>query len=110
MDLSVGNIYFKGDVEIAGNVQEEMVVEALGSIMILQNVNRAKIRAQQSIFIQQNVIGGTVTSGENKMLVTQLIGLLQQIRHSLERMIVTIQQLMVMSKIREQDIYPITKS
>lgn len=109
VDLSVGNIYFKGDVEIAGNVQEEMVVEALGSIMILQNVNRAKIRAQQSIFIQQNVIGGTVTSGENKMLVTQLIGLLQQIRHSLERMIVTIQQLMVMSKIREQDIYPITK-
>lgn len=109
VDLSVGNIHFKGDVEITGNVQDEMVVEALGSIMILQNVNRAKIRAQQSIFIQQNVIGGTVTSGENKMLVTQLIGLLQQIRHSLERMIVAIQQLMVMSKIREQDIYPLTK-
>lgn len=109
VDLSVGNIHFKGDVEITGNVQDEMVVEALGSIMILQNVNRAKIRAQQSIFIQQNVISGTVTSGENKMIVTQLIGLLQQIRHSLERMIVAIQQLMVMSKIREQDIYPLTK-
>lgn len=109
VDLSVGNIHFKGDVEITGNVQDEMVVEALGSIMILQNVNRAKIRAQQSIFIQQNVISGTVTSGENKMLVTQLIGLLQQIRQSLERMIVAIQQLMVMSKIREQDIYPLTK-
>ncbi|MCG3083130.1 FapA family protein [Anoxybacillus sp. LAT_35] len=109
VDLSVGNIHFKGDVEITGNVQDEMVVEALGSIMILQNVNRAKIRAQQSIFIQQNVISGTVTSGENKMIVTKLIGLLQQIRHSLERMIVAIQQLMVMSKIREQDIYPLTK-
>ncbi|GAC92140.1 hypothetical protein KN10_2576 [Anoxybacillus flavithermus NBRC 109594] len=109
VDLSVGNIRFKGDVEITGNVQDEMVVEALGSIMIFQNVNRAKIRAQQSVFIQQNVISGTVTSGENKMLVTQLVGLLQQIRHSLERMIVAIQQLMVMSKIREQDIYPLTK-
>ncbi|EMT46498.1 FapA family protein [Anoxybacillus flavithermus] len=109
VDLSVGNIHFKGDVEITGNVQDEMVVEALGSIMILQNVNRANIRAQQSIFIQQNVISGTVTSGENKMIVTQLIGLLQQIRHSLERMIVAIQQLMVMSKIREQDVYPLTK-
>ncbi|WP_341864902.1 FapA family protein [Anoxybacillus pushchinoensis] len=109
VDLSVGNIHFKGDVEITGNVQDEMVVEALGSIMILQNVNRANIRAQQSIFIQQNVISGTVTSGENKMIVTQLIGLLQQIRHSLERMIVAIQQLMIMSKIREQDIYPLTK-
>ena len=51
------------------SVQDEMVVEALGSIMILQNVNRANIRAQQSIFIQQNVISGTVTSGENKMIV-----------------------------------------
>ncbi|ANB58430.1 jag family protein [Anoxybacillus sp. B7M1] len=99
VDLSTGNVRFKGDIEIIGNVQDGMEVEAEGSVVIFQNANRAKIQAQQSIFIYQNLISGTVISGEQKMAVTELMESLNTIRQQLERMIVTVQQITVISNV-----------
>jgi uncharacterized protein (DUF342 family) len=109
VDLSTGNIRFKGDIEITGSVQDEMEVEALGSVVIFQNVNRAKIQAQQSIFIHHNLIGGTVISGENKIVISELALLLNEISQKLERMISTIQQMIMSSKVQEKDIYFLTR-
>ena len=85
VDLSTGNIRFKGDIEITGNVQDGMEVEAVGSVVIFQNVNRAKIQAQQSVFIHHNLIGGTVVSGEQKIIIAELTALLHEIRKQLKK-------------------------
>ncbi|GMB07989.1 FapA family protein [Thermolongibacillus altinsuensis] len=105
VDLSTGNIRFKGDIEITGNVQDEMEVEALGNVVIFQNVNRAKIQAQQSIFIHRNLISGTVISGENKIVLSELALLLDEIKQKLERMILAIRQMIMSSKVQDKDIY-----
>ncbi|MCZ0754979.1 FapA family protein [Anoxybacillus sp. J5B_2022] len=109
VDLSTGNIRFKGDIEITGNVQDGMEVEAVGSVVIFQNVNRAKIQAQQSILIYHNLIGGTVVSGEQKIVIAELIALLNDIRQQLEKMILALQQLVMFSKLEEKDIYIVIK-
>ncbi|ANB61256.1 FapA family protein [Anoxybacteroides amylolyticum] len=109
VDLSTGNIRFKGDIEITGNVQDGMEVEAVGSVVIFQNVNRAKIQAQQSIFIHHNLIGGTIVSGEQKIVIAELSTLLHEIRQQLEKMIFALQQLIMFSKLQEKDIYIVAK-
>jgi predicted RNA-binding protein Jag len=104
VDLSTGHIRFKGDIDIIGNVEEGMEVEAAGSVVVFQNVNRAKVQAQQSVLIHHNLISGTVVSGENKIIIAQLTALLETIHRDLERLTLAVQQLAMLSKLDEKDI------
>ncbi|WP_027409050.1 FapA family protein [Anoxybacillus tepidamans] len=104
VDLSTGNIRFKGDVEIIGNIQDGMEVEAIGSVVVSENVNRAKIQAQQSVYIYRNLINGEVVSGEPKVIIAELTALLGNIREGLTKMMAAIRQLTWQSKLQEHDI------
>lgn len=65
VDIGSGNIRFKGDVLIHGNVCEGMTVQAAGKINILGMVFDARIAAQGDITVGQNITGGNLVAGGN---------------------------------------------
>ncbi|MBO1513930.1 FapA family protein [Metabacillus sp. BG109] len=93
VDLSSGNIRFMGDVEIIGEVAENMVVEAEGGIIIHQAVNFATITASGAITTFGNVVGSELSAGKNNLLVTELGHLLGRINQNIEKIISLIKQL-----------------
>ncbi|MBA2875234.1 FapA family protein [Thermaerobacillus caldiproteolyticus] len=104
VDIASGNIRFKGDVDILGNVEDGMSVEADGNITIFKNVNRANIISKQAIFIRQNVIGSQISSGKNNILISELVHLLSIIEEHIEKLILSIKQLMASSAFKVTDL------
>ncbi|WP_018933385.1 FapA family protein [Gracilibacillus lacisalsi] len=93
VNLASGNIRFSGDVEILGEVEEKMVVEAGGDIYVHQSVSESNLTASKSIIAKGNVINSYLTAGKHNLLVIELGHLLAILEKQLEKMIVIIQQL-----------------
>lgn len=93
VDLSSGNIRFMGDVEIYGEVDERMVVEAEGDIIVHQSVNFATLTASGAVTTFGNIVGSSVSAGKNNILVAELGHLLGMINQHIEKMISLIKQL-----------------
>lgn len=94
VNIASGNIRFRGDVEITGEVEENMLVEAEGDIFIHKSVSTATLTTLNSIVIKANVIGSDLAAGKNNMLVVELGHLLGIMHKQLEHMIAVIKQLM----------------
>ncbi len=97
VDLETGNVHFTGDVQIAGSVQDGMLVEADGNVSVFENVNRAKIIAGNSVIVQNNVITSDVTAGKNNMLVVELSQKLKEMIEQMKQMVAAIHQLSAVS-------------
>jgi uncharacterized protein (DUF342 family) len=93
VDLSSGNIHFIGDVEVTGNVNNTMKIEAVGDVLIKGNVTMAEIIAGNSIVINNNVIGSKITAGKNNILIADMSQLLGEIAEHMKRIVVAIEQL-----------------
>lgn len=65
VEIASGNIRFKGDVVIHGNVCKGMTVQAAGKINILGMVFDARIAAQGDIIVGQNITGSNLVAGGN---------------------------------------------
>jgi uncharacterized protein (DUF342 family) len=65
IDIQSGNVRFKGDVVVHGNICEGMTVQAAGRINILGMVFGAQIAAQGDITAVQNITGGNLIAGGN---------------------------------------------
>lgn len=63
VDLESGNINFRGDIEVKGDVTEGMKIQSGGTINIHQTVNGAMIKAQHSIIIGGSANASTVSAG-----------------------------------------------
>ncbi|OIK09986.1 hypothetical protein BIV59_15540 [Bacillus sp. MUM 13] len=94
VDMSTGNIRFKGDIDIFGNVQENMHVEADGHVMIAKNTNLATVISKSSIVIHQNAISSFLSSGHNNYLLSELIHTLDLIQIQVEKFLLSIEQLL----------------
>ena len=93
VDLSSGNIRFAGDVEIYGDVEKNMVVEAEGDIIVHKTVNMASLVASGAIVVHSNVVSSEISAGKNNMLVAELGHLLGIMQQNIEKMIGVIRQL-----------------
>jgi uncharacterized protein (DUF342 family) len=93
VNIATGNIRFKGDVDILGNVEESMVVEADGIITVSKNVNMASVTSKNSILIHRNIIGSNISAGKNNLFVSELVHLLSMIQESHKGLIQAINQL-----------------
>lgn len=58
VDLSVGHLEIKGDLEITGNVCTGMIVKATGNINVNGLVESANIEAGKDLLIKKGVLGG----------------------------------------------------
>jgi uncharacterized protein len=93
VDLSSGNIRFTGDVEIAGEVTEKMVVEAAGDLVVHKTTSMGTLIASGSIITYSNIVSSEVSAGKNSMLISELGHLLGILQQNVEKMISLITQL-----------------
>lgn len=58
VDLSVGNIDFKGDLEIFGSIKSGMTVKATGNITVNKLIEAAYVQAGKEILVRGGILGG----------------------------------------------------
>ncbi len=58
VDLSVGNIDFKGDLEILGTIKAGMIVKATGNITVNKRVEAATVSAGKELLVRGGILGG----------------------------------------------------
>ncbi|CAG9621204.1 flagellar assembly protein A [Sutcliffiella rhizosphaerae] len=93
VDLETGNIRFKGDVEVTGEVEEQMLIEAGGDITVHKTVYRANLSASGSIITYGSVIDSDIKAGKSNLLVSELGILLRDIYIDMEKISATLKQL-----------------
>ncbi|WP_156291246.1 flagellar assembly protein A [Oceanobacillus salinisoli] len=103
VDLASGNIRFNGDVEIIGEVEENMLVEAGGDVFIHKATSEATITTSKSIVVKGNVISSELSAGKNNMLVVELGHLLGIMHVQVEKMITVIKQLTTSPAFKSND-------
>ena len=84
VSLTTGNIRFKGDVLVLGNVNEGMEIEAGGIVDLKGNCYHAKIHASSHVRIGKKLIGGTVTAGIMEPGLTEAAELLSKLQKELQ--------------------------
>lgn len=77
VDIGSGNIRFKGDIVVHGNVCEGMTVQAAGKINILGMIFDAQIAAQGDISVGQNITGGNLVAGGNNSFLKAFYKILE---------------------------------
>lgn len=73
VDLTTGNIEFKGHIIVYGDVTEGMKVKAEKSIVIYKNAANSEITAKGDITIKGNVILSQITAGKEDVFCLNLI-------------------------------------
>ncbi|MEK6793348.1 MAG: FapA family protein [Spirochaetota bacterium] len=56
VDMSTGNIHFTGDVAVSGNIEDDFIVEAEGTITVKGNIGGAKVTAGQNVIVGNGII------------------------------------------------------
>lgn len=79
VNMETGNIHFQGDVEITGSVQDNMKIEASGSILVHGNANMSNLNASQSLIVHANIISSKITVGKGSMLHAEMEPMLKEI-------------------------------
>lgn len=67
VDMSVGNVYFKGDVNVSGDIYDDFVVETEGNIIVGGSIGSAKVSAKKNVIVENGIITkekGYVKAGE----------------------------------------------
>ncbi|MEI2428161.1 FapA family protein [Priestia megaterium] len=101
---SSGNIQFTGDVEIEGEVEAGMLVEAEGNILVEQAVNQATLNASGAVITRKNILNSDISAGAQMILVIELSHMLQSIHHSIEKMSALLKQLVLSSSFKSSDV------
>lgn len=65
-DISTGNIDFRGDVVIHGNVENGIVINATGTITIDGTVEACTLKAGKDIILRRGMLGGNKASVRTK--------------------------------------------
>ncbi len=58
VDLSTGNIDFRGDLVITGNIASDMIVKATGNITVDGLIEAATVEAGKSVLVKGGILGG----------------------------------------------------
>ncbi|TFB13680.1 DUF342 domain-containing protein [Filobacillus milosensis] len=103
VNLSSGNIRFHGDVEILGEVDDNMLVDADGDIFVHKSTSYANLTTSKSILVKGNVISSELAAGKSNMLMVELGHLLGIMHHQIEKMMVFIKQLIQSPAFKSND-------
>ncbi|MDQ0352524.1 uncharacterized protein (DUF342 family) [Alkalibacillus filiformis] len=103
VNLSSGNIKFNGDVEVIGEVEENMTVDAEGDLFIHQSVSYASLTTLSSILVKGNITSSTLEAGKHNMLIIELGHILRNLHQQLGKMLIVIEQLTKTSAFKSSD-------
>ncbi|GAV21493.1 DUF342 domain-containing protein [Carboxydothermus pertinax] len=94
VDLASGNIVFKGDILITGNVTEGMAVEADGNVKVGGFVSGARVQATGSVLIKGNILSSKVIAGRVPDFLQQMLPQVHALAVGLQEMTMAIRQLL----------------
>lgn len=104
VDINVGNISFKGDIIIYGNVLEGFQVVAGGNIEVHGNVIQADLNAAGNITVYKNVISSELNAGGMTLIYKRLLPELQRIFSLLQNLLQAMQILKAKSSFKVNDL------
>ncbi len=84
VDIKTGHVNFKGDVKILGNVAEGLEVRAAGKVFIRGSVFHAKVYGGNGVYINNNLVGGSVYSGGEAAEYKSMLHLLEELKNKLQ--------------------------
>lgn len=97
VSIKTGNIRFKGDVIVSGNVAETMTVEASGSVTVRGIVTGARIYCGESLIVHKNIISSEISAGLGKVECGKVKHLMQELYTDLVKMLQVMEQLRTQS-------------
>lgn len=104
VSISTGNVEFKGDVTVLGNVAESLTVKAGGAVEVLNNVYHAHVLAGDCITVHNKVIGGALIAGANQPGLAKARKLLRRVYKDLESLHLVCSQLKKHPKLSTSDL------
>ena len=93
VNMSTCNIKFYGDIEVYDSVDDNMYVNAGGSLDVTQNVNTASVVTGGEITILGNAINSKILSGQIDIRKKEYVDVLNEFKDIVSKMIETIKQL-----------------
>jgi hypothetical protein len=112
IDLSSGNIVFKGDILILGNVTDGMLAESCQNIRIKGLVSGARVQATGSISVGGNILSSVITAGNVPDFQKRVLPQIHILADGLHKMVMAIRQLLArldLKKDIERGIGPLVK-
>ncbi len=103
--LETGNVHYLGAVEIKGSIEDSMIVEARGNILVQNNTYRAKVLSGRSIIVQKNVVGSSLTAGDNSLVKIKLSKSLMHLSIELKKMSTALRQLSQVSAFKVNSLH-----
>lgn len=85
--MKTGNIRFKGDVMVTGNITETMTLEASGNVKISGIVTGAHVFCGENLLVQKNAISSSITAGMGVVECGKIKYLIQDLYTDLTSMI-----------------------
>lgn len=101
VDISTGNVRFKGDVLIYGNVLEGMTVQSSGKVRIKGMVYQARVAALEEVVVAQHVTGSVLVAGGSESLLEALCAYLTQLESDLSGILAIMPELCRHPKAKE---------
>jgi predicted RNA-binding protein Jag len=105
VNLSSGNIHFIGDIEVMGSVQDGMLVEGEGNILIHGNANMSKIIAGNSVIVNCNLISSNLTAGKGNIQIAELSPILEEMAEETKRLGAAVMQITKISAFKVTDLH-----
>ncbi len=101
VDISTGNVRFKGDVLIYGSVCEGMTVQAAGKVRIKGMVYQARVAALEEIVVTHHVTGSVLVAGSSESMLNDLSAHLAQLESDLAGILALLPELYRHPKAKE---------
>ena len=92
VNIATGNIRFYGDVEVVGEIEENMVVEAGNDFILHGSVNRSSITATHSIVCRGNIANSILSAGEKHSVLLTLAQSVEKITNQFETLVAVVVQ------------------
>ncbi|MGE5586160.1 MAG: DUF342 domain-containing protein [Bacillota bacterium] len=102
--IESGNVAFRGDVHITGNVLEGMMVRAGGHVIIRGYVAGATVRAGGGVLISGNVFSSQVTAGGASSAAREVASVLRNIQSRLGDLLAATDQVQRHPAFRQADL------
>lgn len=93
VNMSTCNIKFYGDIEVYDSVDDNMSVNAGGSLDVSRNVNTSNVVTGGEITILGNAINSKILSGQIDIRKKEYVDVLTEFKHVISQMIQVIKQL-----------------
>lgn len=87
VSIKTGNVKYKGDIEIQGNIFESMEVIAKQSVLVKGSVNFASVYAGNCITVKGMVVSSTINAAINDTIAKDPSPLLEKLIEGINRLI-----------------------